>query len=157
MSEEIEKQSNEIENEKIIEQIKNGFKINFMKMKNGDSGEVLWEVNNFDFNAKNETLPKEILNCSEVIREVNFSSEFEIKNLWLIQNYYLYNEIIEVNKFNFGFVIPQSTNNWEQIIKGKDPEEMLPYDVLSGNLIVETIFFSNESVIIKNRIKIYYK
>jgi len=134
-----------------------GFKINFMKMKDGETNEVLWESHNWDFNNKDENLPKELLNCAVVCREINFSSKEEIKELQLIQNFYLYNELIEVTRFAFGFVIPNSTNNWEQYINSKGPEEMLPYNILSGNLNVETIFYSGDTVLIKNRIKIYYK
>ena len=104
--------------QKIIS-IKNGFKINHMKMKNGENGETLWECSEYNLENDNrsENLPKEILDCSVITREINFSSEHSIENLELIQNFYLSEELIESSRFYFGFVIPNSTNNWEQVNK----------------------------------------
>ena len=143
--------------QKIIS-IKNGFKINHMKMKNGENGETLWECSEYNLENDNrsENLPKEILDCSVITREINFSSEHSIENLELIQNFYLSEELIESSRFYFGFVIPNSTNNWEQVIEAKPKEEMIPYHYLSGNLVVETIFITSNTVIFKNRILIYY-
>lgn len=138
--------------------IKSGFKINFMKMKNGDTGECLWECKEYNLDKQDgsENLPKEILQCESVNREINFSSVHSIDNLELVQNFYLNDEVIESSRFQFGFVIPNSTNNWEQIIEAKSAEEMIPYEVLSGNLVVETIFITCGTVIIKNRVRIFY-
>ena len=138
--------------------IKNGFKINYMKMKNGENGETLWECSEYSLEIDNrsESLPKEILDCSLITREINFSSIYTIDNLELIQNFYLNDELIESSRFYFGFVIPDSTNNWEQLIEGKPKEEMVPYHVLSGNLMVETIFISSNTVIFKNKVLIFY-
>lgn len=138
--------------------IKNGFKINHMKMKNGENGETLWECNEYslEIEDKSENLPKEILDCALITREINFSSICSIDNLELIQNFYLNDDLIESSRFNFGFVIPDSTNNWEQVIEGKPKEEMVPYHVLSGNLTVETMFISSNTVIFKNRVLIFY-
>lgn len=139
--------------------VKQGFKINHMKMKDGTSGKVFWECTNWDIGTntynKSEKLPKEILNCKEVVREINFSSLEKIENLELIQNFYLHGELIESSRFFFGFVIPNSTNNWEQIIEAKE-EGVLPAEILSGNLSVETFFLTNGHVISKNSITIYY-
>ncbi len=147
--------TNDIENEQLTK-IKNGFRINSMRMKDGSTGKAMWECNSFDLNAENteESLPKELLTCSEVIREINFSSIEIIENLELIQNFYLCGDMIESSRFLFGFVIPNSTNNWEQIIEAKD--EMIPYEVLSGNLVVETTFLTNGNLICRNLITIFY-
>ena len=126
-------------------------------MKDGDTSAVLWESYSWDFDHKDEYLPKEILNCAVINREVNFSSKEEIQDLKLTQNFYLFGELLEVTKFEFGFVIPNSTNNWEQYIKSKEPDEMIPYNILSGNLSVETIFYSGDTLLLKNRVRIYYK
>jgi len=57
-------------------------------------------------------------------------------------------------EFNFGFVIPRSTNTWENIIEvdenPTDPE------ILSGNLVVFTEFYDGENLISKSKIRIYY-
>lgn len=164
----------------IIEKISKGYKINFMKMKDASSGKVMWEKNDWNlensghsyifnkslsskefrdmnknaFKNHNENLPKEILLCKTIIREINFSSVEPIENFEIVQNYYLSGELIETTRFHFGFVIPNSTNNWEQIIEAKD--EMIPYNILSGKLKVETIFLTNGEIFIKNFMTIFY-
>lgn len=167
-------------NEEQLDQISQGFKINWMKMKDGSNGKVMWEKSNWNFdhsefqnfkhknlNSKevremnkiafknhNENLPKEILSCKSIVREINFSSVELIENFEIVQNYYLSGELIETTKFHFGFVIPNSTNNWEQIIEAK--EEMIPYNILSGKLKVETIFLANSQIFLKNYLTIFY-
>jgi retinal rod rhodopsin-sensitive cGMP 3',5'-cyclic phosphodiesterase subunit delta len=135
---------------------KKGFKINWMKMKDGTTGKVLWECKEWDLDSENKTekFPKEMLKCKEVIREINFSSIEKITNLECVQNFYLKGELVESSRFYFGFVIPNSTNNWEQIIEARD--DMIPLQILSGNLVVETIFLSNGIVISQNNVLIYY-
>ena len=166
-------------NEKLGE-IYNGFKINSMKMRDGSNGNVMWEksdwhldnthinLNHKNLNSKEywemnktafknhiEKLPKEILECSSIKREINFSSAEPIKNFEIVQNYYLSGELIETTKFHFGFVIPNSENNWEQIIEAK--KEMVPYQILSGRLKVETIFLTKGQIFLKNFITIFYE
>ena len=111
-------------------------------------------MNKNAFKNHNENLPKEILLCKTIIREINFSSVEPIENFEIVQNYYLSGELIETTRFHFGFVIPNSTNNWEQIIEAKD--EMIPYNILSGKLKVETIFLTNGEIFIKNFMTIFY-
>jgi retinal rod rhodopsin-sensitive cGMP 3',5'-cyclic phosphodiesterase subunit delta len=144
--------------EDLLEKIRSGFKINHLKMKDGDNGKVLWETDKFNLSEdeKQEDLPKELLNCKVVVREVNFSSKEKISDLELIQNFYLFGELIETARFYFGFVIPDSTNNWEQVVEAKPPEEMLSAEELSGNLVVEIMFLSMGEVIVRNRIVINY-
>ena len=136
--------------------IKKGFRINWMKMKDGTTGKVLWESKEWDLDSENKTenFPKEMLKCKEIVREINFSSIEKITNLECVQNFYLKNELVESSRFYFGFVIPNSTNNWEQIIEARD--EMIPIQILSGNLVVETLFLTNGIVISENNVLIYY-
>jgi retinal rod rhodopsin-sensitive cGMP 3',5'-cyclic phosphodiesterase subunit delta len=143
-------------NQEDIQKIKSGFTINWMRMKDGTSGNVLWKCNGYDLTAEDnsENLPKELLECTQIVREINFSSIELIENLELVQNFYLHNNLIETSKFFFGFVIPNSTNNWEQIIEAKG--EVIPHHILSGNLKVETVFLSNGIIICKNLITIFY-
>ena len=140
-----------------IEKIKKGLTINHMQMKDGSNGKVLWECKKWDFSSKNhkENLSKELLDCKVIIRNVNFSSTEPIEDLELIQNFYLMGELLESSRFKFGFVIPNSTNDWEQIIEAKE-EGVLPAEVLSGKLQVETIFLCQEQILWKNKIIIYY-
>lgn len=137
---------------------KNGFKIKAIKFKDGNSGKVLWESSNYDVSIvdKTENLPKEIAGLSIIKREIIFSTKEKLENLELVQNFYLYGELIESHRFHFGFVIPMSDNSWEQIIEARPEEEMIPTDILSGNLRVEILFLNNSQVICRNVIKILY-
>ena len=145
------------EDDETFEKIKKGFRVNHMQMKNGENGEVMWEVKSWDLNKESHTenIAKAILKCKRIIRNVNFSSEEKIDELELVQNFYLMGELFESSKFKFGFVIPGSTNDWEQIMIAKE-DGVLPAEVLSGKLQVETLFLIQGRVLYKNRILIYY-
>ena len=150
---------NDQEEDEIIElsRMKKGFKVNHMQMRNGDTGEVMWQVNSWDLNKEfhTENITKNLLKCKKIIRNVNFSSEEKIEDLELIQNFYLMGELFESSRFKFGFVIPGSTNDWEQIMIAKE-DGVLPAEVLSGKLQVETLFLVQGNILYKNRILIYY-
>ena len=150
---------NDQEEEEIIElsRMKQGFKVNHMQMRNGDTGEVMWQVNSWDLTKEfhTENITKNLLKCKKIIRNVNFSSEEKIEDLELIQNFYLMGELFESSRFKFGFVIPGSTNDWEQIMIAKE-DGVLPAEVLSGKLQVETLFLVQGNILYKNRILIYY-
>ncbi len=147
----------EISEDESFEKIKNGFKINLIQMKDGDSGKMMWDCKDWDLSSPNQTvkISKELLKCKIIKRNVNFSSVEKIEDLELIQNFYLMGELFESSRFKFGFVIPNSTNDWEQIIEAKE-DGVLPAEVLSGKLKVETLFLCEGKIIIKNKILIYY-
>ena len=145
------------EEEESFDKIKKGFRLNHMQMKNGENGEVMWEVKSWDLTKENHTenITKELLKCKRIIRNVNFSSDEKIDDLELVQNFYLMGELFETSRFKFGFVIPGSTNDWEQIMIAKE-DGVLPAEVLSGKLQVETLFLIQGKILYKNRILIYY-
>jgi retinal rod rhodopsin-sensitive cGMP 3',5'-cyclic phosphodiesterase subunit delta len=58
--------------------------------------------------------------------------------------------------FHFGFVIPKSTNSWEQIIEAAGDGAMLPADALSGNVIVETCFYDGALLVAKSLVRVFY-
>jgi retinal rod rhodopsin-sensitive cGMP 3',5'-cyclic phosphodiesterase subunit delta len=58
--------------------------------------------------------------------------------------------------FTFGFVMPHSQNSWQQTIDAAPPSEMLPAEVLSGNVIFETSFFDDKTFLCKNSVRIFY-
>ena len=147
----------EISEDESFEKIKNGFKINLIQMKDGDSGKMMWDCKDWDLSSPNQTvkISKELLKCKIIKRNVNFSSVEKIEDLELIQNFYLMGELFESSRFKFGFVIPNSTNDWEQIIEAKE-DGVLPAEVLSGKLHVETYFLCQGRIIVKNKILIYY-
>ena len=145
------------EDDETFEKIKKGFRVNHMQMKNGENGEVMWEVKSWDLTKEQHTenITKDLLKCKRIIRNVNFSSDEKIDELELVQNFYLMGELFETSRFKFGFVIPGSTNDWEQIMIAKE-DGVLPAEVLSGKLQVETLFLIQGRVLYKNRILIYY-
>ena len=145
------------EDDEIFNKIKNGFKVNHIQMKNGETGEVMWEVKSWDLTKKTHkiSITKELLKCKRIIRNVNFSSEEKIDELELVQNFYLMGELFESSRFKFGFVIPGSTNDWDQIIVAKE-DGVLPAEILSGKLQVETLFLMQGKALYKNKIHIYY-
>ena len=55
-------------------------------------------------------------------------------------------QIVEQLDFNFGFVIPNSTNSWDQTIEA-DIGNVMSAEVLSGNLVVDTFFMSGEQIL----------
>ena len=63
---------------------------------------------------------------------------------------------IENLYFKFGFVMPNSENTWDQIIYA-DTENMLPAEMLSGNLVVETLFISGETIVHRSCYRIFYQ
>ena len=48
-------------------------------------------------------------------------------------------ELFETSRFKFGFVIPGSTNDWEQIMVAKE-DGVLPAEILSGKLQLKHFF-----------------
>ena len=68
---------------------------------------------------------------------------------------YVNNNLVETLFFEFGFVIPGSTNSWEQTIVA-DEGNVMPASALSGNLVCETYFFCNEVPIHKSSYRIFY-
>ncbi len=52
--------------------------------------------------------------------------------------------------------MPGSTNSFEQTIVAAKKEHMLPASVLSGNLVIETSFFSGDELIGRAVVRVYY-
>ena len=104
-------------------------------------------------------VPKRILRCRAVSREINFSSEKEMQGFRLEQRVYFKGTIIEgvVSltadaarllssfsrchslsfsllhlewTFSFGFVIPGSTNTWQSLIEAAAENQMIPSNLL---------------------------
>ena len=88
-------------------------------------------------------------------REITFSSEEEIQAFELVQKISMNGQEIEQLKFRFGFVIPKSTNTWQQTIQA-DAENMLPHEMLSGNLLVETLFLCEKGIVHRSYYRVFY-
>lgn len=144
-----------------IQKIQDGFAINRITMSNAETGEIIWFSNdcqNF-LNAKKELkayIPKKILKCQTVAREIIFSSKELIKKLRVEQSILFEDLESEFFEFSFGFVIPGSTNTWQQTIDADEPEKMMAPEVLSGKLVVLTKFYDGDTFICSSSIRIYY-
>ena len=53
-------------------------------------------------------------------------------------------------------MIPGSTNTWEQIIDAAAPEDMVPYTVLSGNMVIESHFMDGLNEVGTASMRVYY-
>ena len=144
-----------------LDSIKKGFKINWMNMGDAKTSQILWNCDNcINFHDSSEEIiaqiPKKILKCKLASREINFSSLEKISKLRLVQYINFNDEITEVFEFKFGFVIPGSTNTWQQTIETVDQKDMIPAEVLSGNLVVFTEFLDDDKIICSSKIRIFY-
>merc|ERR1712185_802057 len=101
-------------------------------------------------------IPSRILACKQVSREINFSSVESLNQLRLVQRVLLNDDVLEDWSFAFGFVIPNSTNTWQQTIEAAEEEEMLPAEVLSGRVCIETYFYDGDVLLTFQRVRIYY-
>ena len=64
-------------------------------------------------------------------------------------------QVVEEFTFDFGFVIPGSTNSWEQVIDA-DVGQVMPAEVLSGNLEVDTYFCVKNIPFASQKYRIFY-
>ncbi|CAE6970964.1 PDE6D [Symbiodinium natans] len=141
-----------------VQSIREGFRINWMNMRDALTGQVLWESGEWDcgLDELEAQVPREILSCRQVSRELNFSSVEVMTSLRLVQSVIFKGEPLEEWNFHFGFVIPNSTNTWQQTIEAAEEEEMLPAELLSGNVIIETTFLDGDCPIMTQRVRIWY-
>lgn len=75
-------------------------------------------------------VPKKILRCREVSREINFSSVEPLERFRLEQKVLFKGRCLEEWFFEFGFVIPNSTNTWQSLIQAAPESQMMPANVL---------------------------
>ena len=135
-----------------------GFKLNWMNLRDAETGKILWQTNKhlslYEKDLHIASLPWAILNCKSVSREINFSSHEVINNFHLKQRVILRGVCVEEWKFDFGFVIPESTNTWQTLMEAKP--NIKSADDLSGNVIIATTFYDSDEVIGTCRIRIFY-
>mmetsp|Transcript_56716 Transcript_56716/g.88272 ORF Transcript_56716/g.88272 Transcript_56716/m.88272 type:complete len:164 (-) Transcript_56716:89-580(-) len=142
-----------------LEQMRRGFRINWMNMRDASTGMILWENHNWDCDSfeSEAVIPRDILRCRQVSREINFSSAEMMNSLRLVQTVIFNGAQLEEWNFSFGFVIPNSTNTWQQTIEAAAEEEMIPAELLSGNVVIDTSFYDGDHLLISQRVRIYYQ
>lgn len=141
------------------EDILKGFKLNWMNLRDADNGRILWQssddlsIPDKDHEAR---VPKKILKCKTVSREINFSSKEQMDKFRLEQKVYFKGKILEEWYFEFGFVIPDSTNTWQSVIEAAPESQMMPANVLNGNVVIETNFFDGDLLVSRSKVRIFY-
>eukprot|EP00741_Cyanophora_paradoxa_P003434 tig00000704_g3337.t1 len=140
--------------------IHEGFRINYMNMRDAETGRILWETQDWDAQTFRQEIiaeiPREILKCNAVSREINFSSKQKMSKFRLAQRIYFHGNVIEEWEFDFGFVIPNSTNSWQQEIASAGEGNMIPAEELSGNVVIETLFYDGDMFISSSVVRVLY-
>ncbi|KAI6660537.1 Retinal rod rhodopsin-sensitive cGMP 3',5'-cyclic phosphodiesterase subunit delta-like [Oopsacas minuta] len=142
-----------------IEIATHDFSLNWMLLKDSETGKVLWEGKE-DMSIPGQVhiaeVPKSILECKSVSRTLNFSSKRALTNFRIVQRVMFQDQLLEGWSFKFGFVIPNSTNSWEQVIEAAGEGHMLPAEMLSGNVLIQTDFYDENTIISASRVRIFY-
>ena len=136
-----------------------GFKINWMNLRDADSGRVLWNCADDMTDPREEheaKIPTAVLKCRAVSREISFSSVQPMQKFRLEQRIYFKDRILEEWFFEFGHVIPDSTNTWQSLIEAAPEAAMMPAQILSGNVVIETKFFDDQLLVSTSKVKLFY-
>lgn len=141
------------------EDILSGFRVNWMSLREVDTGKLLWQ-NTDDLSQPDveheARVPKNILNCRAVSREINFSSIEPLENFRLEQKVLFKGRALEEWTFDFGFVIPNSTNTWQSIIEAAPESQMMPAQILNGNVTIETKFYDDNLLVSTSKVRLFY-
>uniref|UniRef100_A0A3B3SN63 Phosphodiesterase 6D, cGMP-specific, rod, delta n=1 Tax=Paramormyrops kingsleyae TaxID=1676925 RepID=A0A3B3SN63_9TELE len=208
-------------NEDRAKEILRGFKLNWMNLRDAETGKVLWQgtedlsLPGVEHEAR---VPKKILKCKAVSRELNFSSSEKLEKFRLEQKVLFKGQCLEGRLssfdavqfcavlarsvpdlsrrvlfehwqvifacksgkaseiivgclqtrlrfspsfpaewfFEFGFVIPNSTNTWQSLIEAAPESQMMPANVLTGNVVIETKFYDDELLVSTSRVRLFY-
>lgn len=136
-----------------------GFKLNWMNLRDADSGKILWQSSD-DLSAPDleheARVPKKILKCRAVSREINFSSKESMEKFRLEQKVLFKGKCLEEWLFEFGFVIPGSTNTWQSVIEAAPENQMMPANVLNGNVVIETRFYDDALLVSTSKVRVFY-
>ncbi|XP_013782783.1 retinal rod rhodopsin-sensitive cGMP 3',5'-cyclic phosphodiesterase subunit delta-like isoform X2 [Limulus polyphemus] len=141
------------------ENILDGFKLNWMNLRDADTGKILWQGTEDLSKPDHEheaRVPKKILKCRAVSREINFSSIEPIEKFRLEQRILFKGRCLEEWFFEFGFVIPNSTNTWQSLIEAAPESQMMPASVLNGNVVIETKFFDDDLLVSTSNVRLFY-
>ncbi|KAL0839389.1 hypothetical protein ABMA28_016117 [Loxostege sticticalis] len=145
--------------QKRVEDILNGFQVNWMNLRDGDTGKILWQYNEDLSSPEVEheaRVPKRILKCRVVSREMNFSSVESMDKFRLEQKILFKGRCLEEWFFEFGYVISNSCNTWQSVIESAPESQMMPANILNGNVVIETKFFDGDLLITTSRVRLFY-
>ncbi|XP_063709632.1 probable cGMP 3',5'-cyclic phosphodiesterase subunit delta [Culicoides brevitarsis] len=141
------------------QKIRDGFQINWIIIRDADTGKIIWQDNK-DFSVSEKEhearVPIKILDLRAVSREINFSSVEAMENFRLDQKVKFKGRILEEWFFEMGAVIGSSTNTWQSTIEAAPESQMMPAKVLNGNVTIETSFYDGDNFITKSVVRLYY-
>ncbi|XP_055704899.1 probable cGMP 3',5'-cyclic phosphodiesterase subunit delta [Phlebotomus papatasi] len=136
-----------------------GFQINWMIVRDADTGNIIWQENK-DFSCPDveheARVPVKILDLRAISREINFSTVEAMENFRLDQKVLFKGRIMEEWFFEMGWVSPNSTNTWQSTIEAAPESQMMPAKVLNGNVTIETSFYNGDILITKSVVRLYY-
>ncbi|XP_050300248.1 retinal rod rhodopsin-sensitive cGMP 3',5'-cyclic phosphodiesterase subunit delta [Anthonomus grandis grandis] len=141
------------------EEILKAFQVNWVCLRDADTGKVFWQgqedisLPGVEHEAR---VPKNILQCRAVSREFSFSTKEPLQNFRLEQKVLFKGRCLEEWNFEFGAVPPESTNTWKSIMEAAPESEMMPASVLNGNVVVETKFFEDDLLISTSNVRLFY-
>ena len=130
-----------------------------MNLRDADTGKILWQGNqdlslpDVEHEAR---VPKKILKCRAVSREINFSSIEPMEKFRISQRVLFKGKVMEDWNFEFGFVIPNSTNTWQSLIEAAPESQMMPARVLSGKVVIETKFLDEDLEVSTSKVRLFY-
>ncbi|KNE55867.1 hypothetical protein AMAG_01735 [Allomyces macrogynus ATCC 38327] len=126
-------------------------RLNWMKIKDAHSGYAIWSSTDLSTAFQGEmkvSMPIDLLKCHVVARELNFTllSPQPLGHLRVKQEFLVNGMVMEEWDFEFGFVIPNSTNSWETLMEGdvEAARELDEADWEGTEVVVLTRFFDGE-------------
>lgn len=141
------------------ENILKGFQINWISLRESDTGKLLWQRNE-DLSVsdieREAHIPKEILQCSAVTRQINFSTAEPMKKFRLEQRVLFKGRCLEEWSFELGSVIANTTNTWQSSFQATPESQLMPMKILNGNIVIETKFYDDDLLLTTSRVRLFY-
>lgn len=141
------------------DEVLNGFQINWVTIRDIDSGEILWNGNE-DYSDPNKVMeikfPKRILKSRAISREMHFSSIESWERLHFVHTIFYKGKAIDELQFDFGPVVSNSNNTLQSIIEAAPEVKMITPDIMSGNVEIFTSFYNNKTLVTRSKIKLFY-
>ncbi|ORZ37971.1 retinal rod rhodopsin-sensitive cGMP 3',5'-cyclic phosphodiesterase subunit delta-like protein [Catenaria anguillulae PL171] len=136
-------------------------RVNSITLKNPKNGKVIWQGDDWADAFHGEvkaSIPKLVLTQPAVAREINFTNLLPapIQHLRLVQNVYMNDELVEETEYEFGFVIPMSTNSWESVIESEGAGKEMVAMIVKSKVVLETVFYDGERELSKCRVQLCY-
>lgn len=144
---------------KSIDDILSGFQINWITLRDMNSGEILWHGNeDYSCPKTNHTIKisKKVLNSVAVVREINFSSVEVWENLKLVQTCLYKGITLDECVFEYGPVVANAVHTWQSVIEAAPEIKMMNVDILSGNIVIISKFYNDDVLVTTSKSRLYY-